>query len=230
MPDTPQSNEQQPNPPNPTPNPEPSPETQPQPQPKPNPTPTTEPQPKPQLEPQSESQPPEAFTLESLGDNLSENFDAENPLIPEFVDLINNADMTPQQRGEAMFGLYGKVLEQVEAHDTKAWLDLNDQWQQDLVKQFGGEAGLDQQLAKVSKLIDAYAADRLAKTQVPAGTTAPDFAREVRDASNLTGTGNNPAIVNMLIWAADRLSEGAPLSGSPSGGEQTRAQKLFGGT
>lgn len=158
---------------------------------------------------------PEGFTI-----------DKDNPLVGEFLKIANDKTLDAKTRTEGMVGLYAKAVDQIAEQNLKSWVALNEKWQDELIKQHGGRPALDEKLSKIGGLIEAYDKDMRAK--LPAGAPAKDYGKGLREAATLTGAGNNPENVNFLIWVADQLSEGAPLSGTPAGGEKSRAEKLFG--
>jgi hypothetical protein len=116
-------------------------------------------------------------------------------------------------------GLLSLQKEMAESQ-MQEWLATNGKWQEEVRADpvFGG-AKLDENLGKVSTLINEFAAKN----------GGPEIGQSVREAMDLTGAGNHPAIVKFLIWTCSQLSEGTSLGGgSTAGGEVSRAQKLFG--
>lgn len=153
----------------------------------------------------------EPVTLDSL--TVPEGFDKNDPAAKEFLDIINSGEKDSPQK---LIDLYVKLQEQ----NQQFWLDTNAKWQEELRAdpKYGGDK-LDPGLANVSKLISEFSA----------GHGGKDVEQALRGAFDETGAGNHPHIVKFLIWTANQLSEGAPLSGRPAGGaEVSRAQKLFG--
>ena len=134
----------------------------------------------------------------------------------DFVKVLNETDPNDKASlGKSLLELHEKVSEANLQH----WYDLQSQWRQEIESdpQYGGEK-LAPALGNVAKLINDFAADH----------GGEEMANQLRLQFDQTGAGNNPAIVKFLIWTASQLSEGRPLSGSPAGGEVSRAQKLFG--
>jgi hypothetical protein len=166
---------------------------------------------------------PEAVTLDDL--TLPEEFNKDDPLAGKFLDVVNNAKLSSKERADALIGLYKEAADSFNAAAEKMWLETNEGWQKTLIEQHG-ERQLNERLALVSKSIEAY--DRDMRERNPSATE--EFGDEVRAAADLTGAGNNPSLVNYLIWLSEQHGEGAPLSGTPAGGEQSRAEKLFGST
>lgn len=160
----------------------------------------------------AEGDKPAAITIDDL--KVPEGFDKNDPAAKEFLDIINSGE---KNSGQKLIDLYAKVQEQ----NMQFWLDTNAKWQEELRadQQYGG-AKLEPGLANVSKLIKEFSA----------GHGGGEVEQTLRAAFDQTGAGNHPQIVKFLIWTANQLSEGSPLSGNrPAGGaEVTRAQKLFG--
>lgn len=167
-------------------------------------------------EPKTEETPKgeEPITFESLGKEITEGLDLDNPLANKFLELVNGAET----KADLAKGLLD-VQKQLSEMNLQRWLDTNREWREAVEKDpvYGGDK-LDENLGKVSVLINEFAAKN----------GGDKIGEEVRQAMDITGAGNNPAIVKFLIWTCSRLSEGAPLSGTPAGGEVSRAQKLYG--
>lgn len=142
---------------------------------------------------------------------------------------MNNKDLSPADRSKALIDLYGQTLARTQEDMIRSWIDVNDQWQKELVKEYT-QPVLDVKVAKVGALINAYHKDLTDqfKANNPSATP-PDFGKAVREAADLTGAGNNPAVMKLFFWVSEQLGEGAPLNGSPAGVPGDRASKLFGG-
>lgn len=189
-------------------------------------------EPAPPKEPEPPKEPgegePVALTWDDIPE-LPENLDRSDPAALEFIELINDTEAKPADRASKLIGLYQKGLEAKDAADAKAWLELNNKWTGELVKEHGGQEKLEGALSKVGALINEYDKDRREKATANGQTSPKEFGKDLRTAATLTGAGNNPEFVNFLIWIADRLGEGSPLGGAPAAGaERTRAEKLFG--
>lgn len=83
----------------------------------------------------------------------------------------------------------------------QAWKDTNDKWRDEIVndKELGGDKLDNVVRPTVSKMIDML----------------PN-ASEFRQALNLTGAGNHPAMVRALYHLAQQLTEGGPVQGKPA--------------
>jgi hypothetical protein len=140
----------------------------------------------------------------------------DSPLVGDFLKVLNETDPTDKAAmGKSLLELHEKVTEA----NLESWYNLQAEWRKELENDpnFGGDK-LAPGLGNIAKLIDEFATSN----------GGPEMADQLRLQFDQTGAGNNPAIVKFLIWTASQLSEGRPLSGSPAGGEVSRAQKLFG--
>lgn len=156
---------------------------------------------------------PAPLTLEAL--TLPESFDKTDPLAGEFLTVLNEAGLASPEVANKLVALQEKVFES----QVNQWLATNKEWMEAVEKDpvYGGDK-LDENLGKVSTLINEFAAKN----------GGDKVGQDVREAMDLTGAGNHPAIVKFLIWTCSQLSEGRPLSGGSAGTEVSRAQKLFG--
>lgn len=144
-------------------------------------------------------------------------FDKDDPLLGEFVKALNDKEVTKADLGSRLAGLYAKAMES----NVQQWLDKQAEWVDELEKdpKIGGDK-LDPALEKIDSVIREYAASH--------GEQAAEVEKALRADFTTTGAGNNPAIVRFLHWTASQLSEGAPLSGGSTGGERSRAERMFG--
>lgn len=158
---------------------------------------------------------------------LPEGADTSDPIAAKFLEVANTEYESPAERAQALVDLQQEYTARVQADMEKAWLDTNAEWQDTLIKQHG-EKPLDAKLGKVAQMIDRY--DQEMRDSLPVSEREDaKFGAELRDAMTLTGAGNNPAAVNFLIWIAEQSSEGAPLSGTPTGQQRSRAEILYDG-
>lgn len=169
----------------------------------------------------------DALTLDQIPMPEGVSLDKDNPLVPDFLNLVNNKDLSPKDRGAAMVALYGKVVEQLSEQNTKAWMDLNNDWQKQLITEHT-EPVLQEKVARIGGLLNAYDAEMKAAHPAVGNVAAREYGKELREAATLTGAGNNPAFFNFISWIADQLGEGRPLAGKPAGdAQQDRASRLF---
>jgi hypothetical protein len=134
-------------------------------------------------------------TFEEL--KLPSNIKAEG--VAPFLDIINNKEMTPQGRSQALLELYQEESKKVMQAPAQAYKAQNDKWREAMKAdpEIGG-----------SKLYD---------TVIPAATRMiTQFGGvEFRKALDLTGMGNHPEMARFLFKVASALGEGSHVGGSP---------------
>ena len=138
---------------------------------------------------------------------------------------MNDPAVTKQDMANRLIEMYANEARNWSEQVQTAWLEANNEWQEQVVAEFGEEK-LEKKLHAVGALIDAY--DKQSRAGHFSNDPAPEFAKELRAALDLTGAGNHPAVLKFLFWTADKLGEGKPLTGMPAGESMSRAQKLYG--
>lgn len=152
----------------------------------------------------------EPLTAEAI--TLPDGFTPNEPVMTEFLGIMNNAEASPKERAQSLIDLYAKVQQEASEKGSQLWNETQTKWQEDTRKdpEVGG-AKLEPALAGISKLIDAYAPN----------------PREMREVFEVTGAGNHPLMVKFLNKIAHKLVvEGGPANGGPparnaSGGLET---------
>jgi hypothetical protein len=200
--------------PDPAPTPDPSlvnPTPTPEPDPKPEPTPEPEPKPK-EGDPEPEPTPVEPLTVEQL--TLPEGFELQPELSNKFIEILNDSELSPQDRANALLALHSETLTTASEAGSKAWDDMQTEWK-DAAKadpDIGG-AKLQPTLTNIGKLLDEFG------------------DKEVRDVFDLTGAGNNVHMIKFLNKIADKLTEGNFFTaGNPAGGgddPNAAARRMF---
>lgn len=165
------------------------------------------------VEEKEESQTEEFVPLTAESLRLPEGFEPIEELQTEFLDLINNQEISVEERSNGLIGLLAKNLQMAEERESQLWdktlIDWKDEVKAD--PEVGG-AKLDGVLSNVGKLVNEYGSDELIKV----------FA--------LTGAGNNVHVVKFLNKVAGALVESqTAVPGSPGEdkGSQTAAQKMY---
>lgn len=165
-----------------------------------------------EADPEPEADPaPEPLTAEAL--TLPEGFEADEATLSSFVETINNADLTPQERAENLLALHAQMQETTATQMHDAWTQTQEQWRTEVqsLPEIGGQ-NLDQTLGSIAQVVDRYG------------------GAEAREAFDLTGAGNHPAIIKLMASIAKDLNEAPPVSGAPPAGEpKSRAERMFGG-
>jgi hypothetical protein len=164
-------------------------------------------------------------------DDLGEGFDKNSPLAKEFLDLVNNKEMTQADRNKGLLELGRKLQADFETKSANLWLEMNQQFQTETVKHYGGEAKLEPVLHRIGSLIEHYDQEELAKFRAIPGNEGKEpekpAGKSLRQAMTLTGAGNHPEMVKFLDWVSNQLGEALPLGGRPTGQVKTTAQKLY---
>ena len=141
---------------------------------------------------------------------LPEGFAPAPELQKEFVDVMNDADLSAKDRASALIALQAKALTAASEASSAAWTEMQDKWRTEVKADpaFAGEK-LTTAVASVAKLITEY------------GTP------ELNGVFDLTGAGNNIHVIKFLSNIAGKLTEGSFTAGSPSGGETNAASLLY---
>lgn len=164
---------------------------------------------------------PAALTIDDI--KLPDGFTpVPDEIKSEFVEILNDAEKTPQQRMEALVGLQSKVMTESVDAIREAWNDQQTKWQEEVkADPVVGGANMTENLAQVSKLIETFGS---------AETDATKKAAEVEDlrkALDHTGAGNHPAVVRFLFRVAKELNEPTAVQGNPAATTASAASKLF---
>ena len=160
-------------------------------------------------EPEAAPEAPAALTAEDIA--LPEGLQADPEIVNGLVETLN-ADQTPQERAASLLDLHKQVLDQSEKQMQEAWQSTQEEWRKAVkaLPEVGGD-NLDQTLGDIAKVVDRYG------------------GKEAREALDLTGAGNHPAVVQLFAKLARDLNETPPVSGEPpSGAPKSRAERMFG--
>ena len=139
---------------------------------------------------------------------LPEGVAKDDPMLGDFAKLAGDL---PEGKAQALIDLYAKQMKAGSDASTTAWNAVQDKWQAELKAdpELGGDKTPVVQ-ATISKALEQFGAPG------------------VKEAFNLTGAGNNPAIVKTFFNMAKQLTEGAPKSGSPaSAAPRTAAEIMY---
>jgi len=102
-------------------------------------------------------------------------------------------------QAEALLGLHGDLAKKAMEAQAEAWNGLQKQWQDEVRadKEIGGAKLTAEVLPAIAKVLDQFGGP------------------EVRQALDVTGAGNNPAIIKMLYKVANAITEGGAVKGNP---------------
>lgn len=139
-----------------------------------------------------------------------EGFIVDEALRDGFLELVNNQEMSPADRAQGLVDLHLKAVQQASEKSSEGFAATQLQWREQAQAdpEIGGDK-LDGVLATVSKAINQFGSP------------------ELREAMDLTGAGNHPAVIKFLHKMAKHFEEGTPVSGGAASGGQTLADKMF---
>jgi hypothetical protein len=166
----------------------------------------------PPKDPPKEPEPaPAAFALDKV--KLPEGMKADDPTLATFGNVLADDKLSPLDRGQKLLDLYADTVKQGREAATQAWNDVNKQWQDATMAlpEIGG-AKWNATKATIAKAIDSL------------GT---EHAAAFREALDVTGAGNHPAVTRALhAWAA-KLTEGSHIGGNPPGATPTIKEAFY---
>lgn len=133
---------------------------------------------------------------------IPEGFTVDEAKLTALTEVLNDTKLDPQARGQKLVEMYSEAVKQVSEANTKAWETTNAQWlvQIKADAEIGGDK-LPATQQSIAKMIDLL---------------GPERATAFRESLNLTGAGNNPAIVKGMAWFASKLTEGGHVAGTPA--------------
>lgn len=142
---------------------------------------------------------PAPFALDKV--KLPEGMKSDDPTLKAFGDTLANDKLSPLERGQALLDLYAGVAKQGREAATEAWNNVQKDWQtKTLADPVIGGAKWNVSQATIAKAID---------------TLGPDLAAGFREALDVTGAGNHPAVSKALHAWATKLTEGSHVGGNP---------------
>lgn len=147
---------------------------------------------------------------------LPEGFTLDEKLAGEFSNLLTDAKLSPQDRGQKLIDLHSATLKAAVEAPYKLWSDTQATWVKEVAadKDFGSgdlkEPLKTEVKEAISKVIDQYGGQPL------------------RDALALTGAGNNPAIIRAFAQMSKLLTEGKPVrGGNPPAPSKSPAERMY---
>lgn len=126
------------------------------------------------------------------------------------ITVMNNAELTPAERTQALVDLHVKALADASEAGSKAWEETQEQWQTETkaAPDIGGPKLL-ATLATIGKLKEQFG------------------SKELDDVFALTGAGNNVHMIRFLAKIGEHLTEGGPVTSAPVNAEADRARKMY---
>ena len=177
---------------------------------KPDDAPADKPADKPEDNPEDAPEPDEPIKYEDF--NVPEGVTLDEAKLGEFTKIAAEAKM-PQDVAQKIIDLYTAEAKQAAEAPMRAWTELQNKWQDEVRNDpvIGGQ-NLDKNLAATKAGINALL-----------GEDAKSFF----EALNITGAGNNPAILRGLMKAAAPHAPATPVGGNPGSGTKSPGQTLY---
>lgn len=159
---------------------------------------------------ESDPAPEPAAPLTAEDISFPEGMEVPDELRDEFLTVINDAELSPKDRAQALINLQAKAAQQASETASQAFAAQQQQWQDEVRAdpQLGG-ANFDATIKGISRLVDQYGND--------------DFVA----AMAATGAGNNIHVVRFFHQLAQKLNEPAPVTGQPVAQQGDAASRLF---
>ena len=122
-----------------------------------------------------------------------EGFDAADPALKTYVDLLNDKELSPKDRGVKLIELQKQVMQSLSEKSTQAFVELQGKWQDEVRNdpEFSG-GKLEPALGGIAKLLTRFGDEK------------------TKEAFDYTGAGNHPAIVRFLHKVSSVLNEPGP--------------------
>jgi len=133
--------------------------------------------------------------------------------VAAFSEIFNDPKLSSQDRGQKLIDFHNAALKAASDASTAAWTDTTTKWVSEIKadQKIGGDK-LPATVATISKAIDSLGAEG---------------AQAFRQALDITGAGNHPAVVRALHAFATLLTEGKHVTGSPPSGQPNTAALFF---
>lgn len=144
------------------------------------------------------AEPPAAFDVAAL--TLPEGLELPEEMGKAFAELLDDGKLTSQERGQKLIDMYSENMkaaaEQLTQANMDLWKSTNDGWREEIKNLPEFKNNPDAEAGKVMQAL----------TSVGAG-------EEFFAALDMTGAGNNPAILQVLHRLAQPFMEGGAVQG-----------------
>jgi hypothetical protein len=139
-----------------------------------------------------------------------EGVEVNSALVDEFLGVVNNNDLSPKERAQALVDLQVKAMTEASEAGSQQFAEMQTKWRDEVKAdpEFAGEK-LQPALGRIGRLLSEYGTE------------------ELNGVFDLTGAGNNVHVVRFLHNIAGKLVEGEPAFGQPKTVETSAAQRLF---
>jgi len=141
---------------------------------------------------------------------LPEGMSVDPALSKSFSDIINSSGV-PRDVAQKLVDLQVQSMKAISEEGTRAWTETQENWRKEITADpmFAGE-NLTKHTTAISRLLDTHGSP------------------EVRQAFDITGAGNNPAIVKFLAKVASTFTEGTLVqSNTPTGQATPLENRLY---
>ena len=157
---------------------------------------------------------PPAPAIDLKGLKLPEGFTAEDKNLADVVGILSDEKLSPQERMQKLVDTHASALKTASEASSKYWSDLQASWMTENKNKFGADPGKHADIVAVAKAIDQLGEKR---------------AGAFREALDMSGMGNNPAIIEALVeWAKVLNEPSRHPSGSPAGRPASAAEAIYG--
>jgi hypothetical protein len=152
----------------------------------------------PETKPSAVNDPPPA-PFEAAKLQLPEGMKTDDPLFTKFSGLMTDEKLSPHERGQQMLNLYSDAVKASREASKEAWNNVQKEWSTKTTSdpEIGG-AKWDSTKTTIAKVIDGL---------------GPELASGLREALDVTGAGNHPAVAKALFKWASMLTEGTYVQG-----------------
>lgn len=150
---------------------------------------------------------PGAVDPKSIELKMPDGFEMQDAELTTFREVLADANLSPQDRGQKLLDLHVAAMRSAVEEPMKLWNKMQADWQAEVMKdtEIGGQNW------KASQAAIANVLDTLA------GSKDTAAGKATREAFSLTGAGNNPHIVRLMVAASKLLGEGKIVSGNTPG-------------
>lgn len=141
---------------------------------------------------------------------LPEGVELDNDLATGFVDLVNTHKISPELQ-QALIDLQSKSMQALSAKDSENWTKTQGEWETQIKAdpEYGGTK-FEATMSNVGKFVNTFGDDA------------------AKEAFDVTGAGNHPAIIKMLAKAAVLITEGTHVpADTPGEGKKDAASILY---
>lgn len=144
---------------------------------------------------------------------LPSGLKADDPALASLGALVGDDKLSPQERAQKLIDLYAGEVKKAGEASTLAWTNQNTEW----VKQVKADADIGGAKFEATKTTIAKAIDSLGAAQAAA----------FREALDVTGAGNHPAVWKALAKFASAFVEAGHVSGNPPGQKPTMKEAFY---